>query len=389
MAKFALKFKKKRSESASSSSSSSPRIGSNSSVFSGASSSALSSSTSTYDLSYSDSVAADQPSSSSQNELDRSDQLQNEDGAPLNKRKSFESSVDTLIMNDSASTVNTLLDQPSSSSQARRTYTGNSKILPIYSNRFKSGVQVFESDLAAKVFRTLGKSKDVNSGIPVPPALVCQTPLNYNPFTTRSIPFMTIFRHGTTVRSPDIGNFPRTLLADAVQQRRLDMGFSTDPASTVSQENGARPFCTVWQKVLNNDQIRYTMEFDSELDYAQPTVTLLNFGRERVTKTSYDNISMQWNGTTGIASPFGSGYFELRFSDGVRSAPVAIYNNIGVRTLAVTRKVGQFIIWEPGYEFADVIVAMGMVLREQEQRKEIEGHMVHSNRHADLLLTSL
>lgn len=62
-----------------------------------------------------------------------------------------------------------------------------------------------------------------------------------------------------------------------------------------------------------------------------------------------------------------------------RRPPVALYHNISSKTLSATRKVGEFTIWEPGYELADIIVIMGLVLREQEQRKDVEyQHIVSS-----------
>ena len=329
----------------------------------------------------------------------------------LTPKRSFSSSVDTLFVNnDTTSTVNTLLadSQSQSTTTRQQQYAGNSRALPIYATRFKSGVQVFESDLAAKVFRTLNRgnrkqqaqqsastsaaqsSSSSSNLIPMPPALSCQTLSSYNPFSSKKIPFMTINRLGKTVHSPSSGNRPRTLLADTVLQHHVELGLAQhdDISTTVTEETMAtKPFCQVWQTVLSNDQVEYTIEFDNALDYAQPTITLRNDGRRRVTHTSYDGVRMQWNGTTGLGSPFGSGYFELRFSDQEQLAnqpqqlrpPVAVYHNVGAKTLSSTRKVGEFVIWEPGFEFADIIVIMGMVLREQEQRKEIEGHTINSN----------
>lgn len=205
---------------------------------------------------------------------------------------------------------------------------------------------------------------------------------------------MTINRIGKTLRNSDLGNPPKTLLADTYVQSQTELGLAQELHTNITEESPeSKPFCQVWQTVLSNDQIKYVLEFDNDLDYAQSTITLINDGRRRVTYTSYDGIRMQWNGTTGIGSPFGSGYFELRFCEpdqpalpprqDSRRPPVAVYHNVGVKTLAATRKVGDFIIWEPGFEFADVIVAMGMVLREQEQRKEIEGHRVAMNKIAN------
>jgi hypothetical protein len=355
-------------------------------------------------------------------------------------QRSFESSVDTLIVNDTASTVNTLLDMPSPSldgSRQPRGSAGLSKVLPIYATRFRSGVQVFESDIAATVFRTVARSKNKQddsqhqtsagtgtSQIPLPPALACQTTSTINPFSKK--PFMTITRHGKTLRNPALSsNRPFTLLAEEVHQRQVDLGLlrtapSNQPTSSsdgtslhphpaalhtagtsVTEETGNKPFCTVWQDVVGPDQIKYTLELD-EAEFGQPRIVMLNDGRRRVTKTSYGGVRLQWDGTTGIGSPFGSGYFELRFSDDIispisgaahaeqqqpqqhRRPPVAVYHNVGTKTLAATRKVGEFVVWEPGFEFADLIVAMGLVLREQEQRKEIESHSVPINKLGNL-----
>ncbi|ODQ63873.1 hypothetical protein NADFUDRAFT_80035 [Nadsonia fulvescens var. elongata DSM 6958] len=57
-----------------------------------------------------------------------------------------------------------------------------------------------------------------------------------------------------------------------------------------------------------------------------------------------------------------------------RRPPVAVYYNISAKSL-LTKKmrcVGEFSVWEPGYEIADVITTMGLVLRKQEQRKNNE-----------------
>lgn len=331
---------------------------------------------------------------------------------PLNRKPSFESSVDTLVFDDSVSTVNTLLPgtgalgQAGSDSAQQRQYTGNYRALPIYSTRFKSGVQVFESDVAAKVSRTLARQrKHKNTGakditlsasdeIPMPPALSCQSQASYNPFTSKKTPFMTINRLGKTLRNPDMGDQPKTLLGDTVMQHQIELGLVHGERTTVMEESPAsKPFCQVWQTVLSNDRIKYTLEFDNALDYAQSTVTLLNDGRNRATTTSYDGVHMRWDGTTGIGSLFGSGYFELRFCDPQatqvspqhqdRRPPVAVYHNVGVKTLAATRKIGEFVIWEPGFEFADIIVTMGLVLREQEERKEIQAHRIAPNKLAN------
>lgn len=352
-------------------------------------------------------------------------------------QRSFGSSVDTLIVKDTASTINTLIDAPlhsSDGSSLPRGRVSTSKVLPIYATRFRSGVQVFESDTAAKVFRTVSRSKlkqadnlgeqrqqQNNSGIgtsqiPLPPALTCQTTSTINPFTKK--PFMMITRYGKTLRNPALAsNRPLTLLAEEVYQHQVDLGLLNtapnnrpigtsgpgtvlySPASLTAgtsmvEKIDDKPFCTVWQEVVGTDQIKYTLELD-ETEFEQSRVVMLNDGRRRVTRTSYGGLRLQWDGTTGIGSPFGSGYFELRFSDDIilpsttdteqqpqqhRRPPVAVYHNVGTKTLAATRKVGEFVIWEPGFEFADLIVAMGMVLREQEQRKEIEGHTVAMNK---------
>lgn len=342
--------------------------------------------------------------------LDSSDQ--NEGWSALFGRKqSFDSSVDTLFMNDSASTAHTLLAgadvQTQSTTTRQQQYSGNSRALPIYATRFRSGVQVFESDVAAKVFRTLHRQRKVQQQpssseasssacspphIPIPPALQCQSVSSYNPFSSKKTPFMTINRLGKTIRSTSTGQRPKTLLANTVLQHHIELGLTQADTAVISEETvtSLPPFCQVWQTVLSNDHVKYTLEFDNALDYAQSTVVLINDGRNRVTRTSYDGVQMQWNGTTGLASPFGSGYFELRFCDQdqlaqhqQRRPPVAVYHNVGVKTLASTRKVGEFVIWEPGFEFADIIVVMGMVLREQEERKEIEGHRIASNKLAN------
>lgn len=362
---------------------------------------------------------------SENSDLSASSSYNNEPEQPsqpaLSRRPSFESCVDTLVFSDAASSANTLLhgqDQGPSSSRHQRQYAGNWRSLPIYATRFRSGVSVYESDIAAKVSRTLcrqrrqkQKGKQPSSSlspvagpssntralpmsdeIPMPPSLSCQVISSYNPFSSKKTPFMTIQRLGKTVRSNAFSGHPKTLLADTILHQQIELGLAQESTTSFTEESAdSKPFCQVWQSVLTNDQIKYTLEFDNELDYAQPTVFLLNDGGKRVTHTSYDGVRMQWKGTTGIGSPFGSGFFELRFADQeeltngtiAQRPPVAVYHNIGAKTLSNTRKVGEFIIWEPGFEFADIIVAMGMVLREQEQRKEIDGHRIAMNKLAN------
>lgn len=545
-------------------------------------------------------------------------QMPNEHGLP--RRNSFESSVGTLIIDDTTSTVNTLIPGAEGDDVSVYTRVGNSnrngipstalgnargsrnllrlgrrtqnddsgwfydndhsKTLPIYATRFRSGAQVYESDLAAKVSRTLtkrkpsspalspgnmkeksdsyfqgwtsiykGKGKErknsvlnkvgatesqgsssssvttnndssapsstttklsenitrshSNSGadvlskseskemsshndIPMPPSIVCTAHTSYNPFGKSRTLFMTIYKYGGVPHR-------QTLLGRFVFQRHLDLGIVPRSEDFISpggvplspeclNSHEKVPICKVWQEILGgcNDIVKYTIEFENPLDFEQPGITMINDGSKRVTETSYNDIRMRWYGTTGLASTFGSGFFELRFverlsittvdtsntinntadvqnsSSSTKSAsssnhssssqnsqasqqtaenttrhpdsgrkartssqsssntntsesysssdnnnnnnsnnnnidwretarlrqeqlendrrrpPVALYHNISIKTLAATRKVGEFTIWEPGYELADIIVMMGLVLREQEQRKDVE-----------------
>lgn len=463
-----------------------------------------------------------------------------ESGAP-NRRNSLESAARTLIFDDTSSTANTLLpsaDHDAASvhtrvqgrgnvgllNQARgsdtRTMLGmgrrrndgdigllydddHSKTLPIYATRFKSSAHVYESDLAAKVTRTLlrrkapapsssslagkgkGKSKrDIgmrftgfgagssssagasssdtsdsqeednvqeaqnnSSEIPMPPSIICQPHTSYNPFPKSRTLFMTMHRYGSVPGK-------QVLLGNIVRERNIELGLpppDTSGYNSSSSTGGApshekSPLCKVWQEVMKGsiDKVKYIIEFENSLDFAQATITMINDGSKRVTDTSYDGIRMRWYGTTGLASTFGSGFFELRFvdrplevpmrttgsrdpsrsssvssasdsreegtgigsSDGLgpsggagngdererllrlrelqldterRRPPVALYHNLTTKTLSPTRKVGEFTIWEPGYQLADIIVIMGLVLREQEQRKDVEyQHVVTS-----------
>lgn len=603
------------------------------------------------------------------------------DTSILNRRNSFESSANTLLVDDTSSTANTLL--PSADNDGTSVYTrapeynnsrmrstaelgGGSrnimnlrgmlrrnqvdsdwyddehcKTLPIYSTRFKSGAHVFESDLAAKVTRTLlkrkpstmnigfsstsstttnnttttssspfssassfpnskGKGKGkretglrfvnfggsssrsastsnsssndndnssnsssnfnyINTGsssnnssginnnssssinisrnypipeeeqlereqntqndtinnstletcthndIPMPPSIFGQPHTSYNPFSKSRTLFMTIFKYGGTQGQ-------QTLLNDVVMEHNIELGLvprpvdnyssvfnnnsnsgihsmnnnssshsSASSSSTKSHNHEKIPLCKVFQEVIRGslDKVKYIIEFENSLDFAQPTVTMINDGSKRVTDTMYNNVRMRWYGTTGLASTFGSGFFELRFVDKLtsinipdatlqnnssigasgntttsnngnqeyenilandlmetslmdrnnseeslrigngigssssssshnnnnntgdnsesdrerllqlqkiqldaqrRRPPVALYHNISIKTLASTRKVGEFTIWQPGYELADIIVIMGLVLREQEQRKDVEYQHVISSR---------
>lgn len=297
------------------------------------------------------------------------------------------SSLDTLYIEDS-STAPTLLP-----SEENLSCYKDSCLLPIYGTRFRSGIHVYESDLAAKVSKTITRQRKQPKGSNdtlLPPSLCCYTQSTYNPFSfSNKVPYMKIFRQGKTLRSASNGQ-PKSLLASQVLQRNIELGLEPNTQSIDIEDPGTTPFCLVWQNVLSNHQVKYVLEFDNALDYAQPSVTLINDGIMRTTRTSYDGIHMEWYGTTGLASPFGSSYFKLQICDDEnplvrkqKRPPIAIYNNAGSKTLAVTRKLGEFVIWEPGFEFADIIVAMGLVLREQEQRKEVEGNGMVYNKLAN------
>lgn len=530
-------------------------------------------------------------------------QTQDQDGGgetgALNGHRPSESSEDANFMDDTSSTANTLIQDddgdgssvytrvasapryptggPSNSGVGSRNilrlgrhgqedetnYQYNdddhSKTLPIYSTRFKSGAHVYESDLAAKVSRTilkrkptspstslvspesdkkgrdkgkrefptfkfggfggrgaseagpsterqrknsssslnsvesdisgsaiseaigLSESTDVFSSfnsaaanfndIPMPPSIGCTAHTSYNPFGKSRALFMTIYKYGGVPRR-------QTLLGRFVFQREQELGLISQseeftapggvdiPESNLNSHSKV-PICKVWQEVVRGsiDVVRYTIEFENPLDFAQPSITMINDGSKRVTDAAYDGVRMRWYGTTGLASTFGSGFFELRFVDRPnhnilqtrdsaidnynqapaqtqaqpalsspsrptpddnpqnssaiasvqgtgqggssfsnarrhtnempydqlvrmrqeqldterRRPPVALYHNISTKTLASTRKVGEFTIWEPGYELSDIIIMMGLVLREQEQRKDVEyQHVVTS-----------
>ncbi|VVT55110.1 uncharacterized protein SAPINGB_P004432 [Magnusiomyces paraingens] len=478
---------------------------------------------------------------------------QHEDTRNTSRRNSIESGAQTLILDDASSTANTLLPFDDSASVTtrvaargpaggnhivnsrerpgyNRTFMGlvgrrneldesllynddHSKTFPIYATRFKSNAQVFESDLAAKVTRTLirkgtgsvglggssssaktkgkGKGKrnattkvgsagantssehigessgasqgtecymdnnddqsprDTSDKIPMPPSIYCTPHTSYNPFPKARTLFMTMYTYGSR---PQGGG--QLLLGKLIAERNLELGL--DPGYHAHHSgtgtygapglnsNEKQPLCRVWQEVMKGtiDQVKYVIEFENSLDFAQPTVTMINYGSKRVTDTMYDGIRMRWYGTTGLASTFGSGFFELRFieranatatglslstaeTSGSRQVvsgeigggqpasssnsssdnsvedvqrllqhrqelerqrpPVALYHNIYTKTLSSTRKVGEFTIWEPGYQLADIIVIMGLVLREQEQRKDVEYQHVVSSKFLSIL----
>ncbi|CAN6624090.1 hypothetical protein TRVA0_009S02806 [Trichomonascus vanleenenianus] len=165
------------------------------------------------------------------------------------------------------------------------------------------------------------------------------------PFSRTKTPYMSIFHQKT--------RGARCLLAD-----------SLDDSTQISESDEL--YCHVWQKILSNDQVVYTM------DLPEGPIIMLNTDSKSLTEIALagGRRVLTWHGTPGLASTFGSGFFELKDGD----APVALYYSTVSKALAKTRKVGEFIIWEP--ELADLIVAMGLILREQKQRKNFERNHV-------------
>lgn len=317
--------------------------------------------------------------------------------------------------------------------------------------------------------------QNTNNAIPTPPSLFAQPHGAYLPFTRSSQPFMTIYKIGSPKASTTSGQI---LLSDVVLEREIELGLTLPPnnssvppynnsnsnnsnsnnnsnnalQSSINTSNNEKvPLCKVWQHILPGsvDKVKYVIEFEpsvleSSADHdlnregerfiyrpQQETITMINDGSNRTTETYYNGQRMRWYGTTGLASTFGSGYFELRIVENPnnnnnnnnnnnstnitnssqrpglpgrtasesstasstlkniheidrRRPPIALYHNVAAKPFESlrhrNRKVGEFTIWEPGYAYADIIVIMGLVLREQEERKDVEYQHVVENK---------
>lgn len=270
--------------------------------------------------------------------------------------------------------------------------------LPIYTNWFKSTL-VYEQDkdrkLAQKIMHLRRKEKKGGPNVPhppsnvmLPPTLFCQRKLFYNPLKFTRAPFMQIYRRGRTMRVRSNARQPQTLLASrALQQDPALVTNITEGTDSVEtyEEDGSAQFANVWETVMPHGTIMFEIEFVNPQDFEQPAVVLISDGARRVTTTSYGSQQMQWTGTTGVGSIFGSRQFCLRIGDEALNPmlnrnvprdfyrPVAVYTYLESSIFGYSRKSGEFCIWESAIGLADVIVAMGLVLRANEMRKDMTG----------------
>lgn len=218
---------------------------------------------------------------------------------------------------------------------ARNYDSENKHTLSIYSTLFKSGLCVIEDNNSNN--NAVHSSQSTGDDHPQIQSIV---PTQF-PFTKTKTPFMILNQRGD-------------ILHDG------------------GEEEEEEEYCKIWQKILSNDQILYTIEFN---DKNNENLTMLNTGSKGITEVMINGSKFTWYGTPGLGSTFGSGFFELLDNF---NQPIALYYSIVGKTLAKTKKVGEFVVWDPN--LASCIVAMGLALREQEQRKNFErNHILVSN----------
>lgn len=250
-----------------------------------------------------------------------------ETGAPL-ERTDTRSSHETLF-DDTKSAVSTLFETPEGDPRERDVYS-------IYSSMFRHGVTVSDDDLKKPILSVsthfFGKT------------------------------YMEIYRLSDT-KTP-----------------------GCEEVSVSGTECYKSMMCSVTQKVLDNDRIEYVLSF-ADNDNERDNITMVTHGSRRVTTASYEGVQLQWYGTTGIANTYGSGFFHLRLvdtehterqgnvlpdSDTLCGPCIGAYSYLTGNRLKKQRRVGEFSIFNGGTHLTEVILLMGLVLREGEMRKITE-----------------
>lgn len=248
-----------------------------------------------------------------------------EEGAPL-ERSDTRLSHETLF-DDSKSAVSTLFETPEGDPRERDVFS-------IYSSMFRHGVTVYDDGLKRPILSVsthfFGKT------------------------------YMEIFKLGEQQSS------------------------GSEVATVGGTECHKSLLCTVTQKVLDNDRTEYAISF---VGGDRDDITMVTHGTRRVTTASYNNVQLQWYGTTGIANTYGSGFFHLRLvdtdhterqgnvlpdSDTLCGPCIGAYSYLTEGRLKKQRRVGEFSIFNGGTHLSEVILLMGLVLREGEMRKITE-----------------
>lgn len=272
------------------------------------------------------------------------------------------------------------------------------KRLPIYASWLKT-THVYENERDRKTAKRLLKQrqKAAKEGQQphnnlseiefLPPSLFCQRKLFYNPLKFSRSSFMQIYRRGRSMQLHSTRQCKTLLASTALHNDPAllsDIALGADSVQTY-EEQGSEPFAHVWETILRNGKIMYEIEFDRPEDFDQPRVELISDGFRQVTTTSYGGRQMQWTGTTGLGSIFGSSLFCLRIGTEEENPqlnrdvppylnqPVAVYRYIETYQVMPVRKTGEFRLANSVFGFADVVVAMGLVLRAHEVRKDMSG----------------
>lgn len=266
--------------------------------------------------------------------------------------------------------------------------------LPILVYRWKRTVIVYEDEQASRTIKTLkkrrkkifpGASAEDGTSLIYPPSIYTTPSLLFDPLESFNPTFMKLYRRGRLIR-PAIG-FPRGLLG--MKSPRIVDNIFADPVQeetpyVTTEESGEEPFAIV-SRTLCDAKIRFVIQFTNIHEFGVPNLELTYMGSLEAALASFDGVRMQWTGVSNIGSLRAHLQFALRLSKedpktdfhshivDYNAPPVAVYSFAKPRTFSITRKCGEFKLWEPAFKYADLIVVMGLILREQEQRNQAEG----------------
>lgn len=203
--------------------------------------------------------------------------------------------------------------------------------------------------------------------------------------------FSSMFRHGVTVYDDGLKKAILSVSTHFFGKTYMEIyglsdkpGAGSEAVSMSGTEYYKTLLCSVTQKVLDNDRIEYVLSF---VNNERDDITMVTHGTRRVTTASYEGVQLQWYGTTGIANTYGSGFFHLRLvdsehterqgnvlpdSDTLCGPCIGAYSYLTEGRLKKQRRVGEFSIFNGGTHLSEVILLMGLVLREGEMRKITE-----------------
>lgn len=266
--------------------------------------------------------------------------------------------------------------------------------LPIIVHRWKRTIIVYEDERVSSTSKTLKKrhkkmlpaaAGEANTPFIYPPSIYTTPSLLFDPLASFNPTFMKLYRKGRLIR-PAIG-FPRGLLA--MKLTYPEENIFADPIQegtpyVTTEESGKEPFAIV-SRTLCDLKIRFVIQFTNIHEFGVPNLELTYMGSLEAALASFDGVRMQWTGVSNIGSLRAHLQFALRLSKedcktdfhshvvDYNAPPVAVYTFAKPKTFSMTPKCGEFKLWEPAFKYADLIVVMGLILREQEQRNKAEG----------------